>query len=99
MGGARYSVADAVLDWALGVKLRNMNYMEQSMWKHKELQGRAREIKQIYKKRYNDIINKQSGRFEGVQDKAINNIMTDFNNKIEGVVEEYNRAFMVENDE
>ena len=99
MGNPKYSVADAVLDWALGIKLRNMDYMEQSMWRSKDLQKKANELKTVYKKRYNDILNRQSDRFEGVQDKALENVMLDFNEKMEGIVEEYNRVFMVENDE
>ena len=99
MDNRKYSVADAVLDWALGVKLRNMNYMEQAMWRNNDLQKKATSLKNEYKKQYNKIINSQSNKYEGVAEKATQALMLDFNEKMEGIVEEYNHRFMVENDE
>jgi hypothetical protein len=97
-GQKNYSVADATLDWALGIKLRNMDYMEQSMWRQKDLQKKIVEIKSEYKKQYIKIMVTQEERFSGVRQKAIENIQREFNDKMEDVIEEQNYRFMREND-
>jgi hypothetical protein len=97
-GQQNYSVADAMLDWALGIKVRNMDYMEQSMWRQKELQQKATEIKNEYKKQYTKIMVTQENRFSGNREKALDNILREFNDKMEDIIEEQNYRYMQEND-
>jgi hypothetical protein len=98
-GQENYSVADAVLDWAVGIKIRNMNYMEQSMWRHKDLQKKATEIKAEYKKEYTKINVTRENRFSGVKREAMDNIMKNFNDKMETLIEEHHYRRMKESDD
>lgn len=97
-GQQNYSVADAVLDYFLGVKIRNMDYMEQSMWRQKDMHKKINEIKAEYKKQYTKISITQENRFSAKKQKALDNIMRNFNDKMENVIDEYHHRAMKEND-
>ena len=94
-----YTVPEAIADWFLGIKIRNINYAEQSMWRHKDLQKRATEVKGEYIKKWNKINGTQAGRHSEENQRKLNDsILMDFNTKMEDIVEEYHYRFMKDND-
>jgi hypothetical protein len=98
--GEKYSVADATIDWLFGIKFRNMDYMEQSMYRQKDLNQKGQEIRQTYQKKIEDLMFYQAGRHDSdAREKKRAALMIEMNEKMEELKEEYYYRFMKENDE
>jgi hypothetical protein len=94
-GQERYSVTDAMLDLWVGVKFRNINYMEQSMWKNKESQKRRKEIRDEYSKALKDtMIKKRHDPRNPTQDQ----LRREFLEKMEVEMDNAHKRFLEEND-
>jgi hypothetical protein len=99
LGQPQYSVADAMLDYATGIKFRNIDYMEQSMWRQVDLQKKAREIQKDISKRLQKKLIRQSHRpwnRDTVDER--NALMNEYMDRMDEVKNEYHYRFMKEND-
>jgi hypothetical protein len=95
MGDPKYSVWDAMLDWTVGVKFRNIDYMEQSMWRQQDLQSKMSELQTVYSKKLKDL-----GAYKKNDPRNLSQekIMEDYTDKLEDIYDEFNERFATETD-
>jgi hypothetical protein len=89
----------ALLDTLMGIKLRNFDYMEEFMWRNRELQDQANEIRQQQGRQLNQLLTRQSDRYtdEEVAEK-MDEIMRTYDEKNGIIMDKYMRLFLEEND-
>jgi len=91
----KYSVWDAMVDYMFGLKFRNVDYMVETMWRHKDLQAKGKEIqmetaRQLKEQRRNP--NDPTG-------KSIRQIQEDAMDKMDKLKNEYFERWTKDNDE
>lgn len=97
--GQKYSVYDATVDWLFGIKFRNMDFMEQSMYRNQELQKKASELQGKYTKKLERVYHMQSGRYsEDAQRKATEKVYQDMAEDMDELQEEFLYRFMMESE-
>jgi hypothetical protein len=95
-GDPKYSVWDAMFDWAVGVKFRNVDYMEQSMWRQLDLQSNADELRKIYTRKFRDAgTRKRNDPRQPTQQE----LQRELSDKLENLYDKFNQRFSKENDE
>jgi hypothetical protein len=99
MGDPKYSVIDATLDWALGIKFRNIDYVEQEFWRNHEFGAQLKSLSNEYSKKMDKVQNRSGSRYTDTEigDK-VNDLMLDYMEKVTTIQEKADYMYMQESD-
>jgi len=92
MGDPKYTVGEAMVDWLVGIKFRNINYREQSMWRAQDLQKRANSLRTEYGK----LFQKAAKGEHGV--KSQQELQQELNDKLEDINDAFHERWARENE-
>jgi hypothetical protein len=93
-GDPKYSTWDAMADYMFGIKFRNIDYMEQSMWRQKDLQMKGKEIQKETARQI-----KQAHSASGdPRRKSMQKIQRDAMEKMDILRDEYHERWAKENE-
>jgi hypothetical protein len=99
LGQPKYSVIDAMLDLSVGIKFRNVDYMEQSMWRQKDLQKKMQEIRKDIGSRMNKyLIRDNNLPWNQNEVDTKEDLMEEYMDRISDVYEEFQYRFQKENE-
>jgi hypothetical protein len=93
MNQPKHSVADALVDIAFGIKFRNIDYLEQTLWRHSDYQDEMNEIRDQYRKELNKVIVRESNDFRNPSQEKIHE---KYSKKMEDWLDRVNYTFMRE---
>jgi hypothetical protein len=92
-GKRKYSVGDAMVDMVFGIKFRNIDYMEQTFFRNKELQKRAVGIRMKYSSQMQDAAVRNSN---DPRNKKLEDIQSDMMRDMEDLYDDAHYMFMQE---
>jgi hypothetical protein len=98
--GAKTTIGEAMVDYLFGIKLRNVDYLEQAFYRSQELQRKAVDIRMKYSRQLDDIYLRQSGRYsEQALERATTKIQERMLRDMEELQEEALYRFMQDSED